>query len=79
MPTPYHPEDRHEATAPLRGLIERIVLTSGGKRGELHATLDGELGTIIEWVARTKPMSKEAKACASTDFPGLSVSVHARA
>ncbi|MGZ9106030.1 MAG: recombinase family protein, partial [Rhodoplanes sp.] len=74
-----HPEDRHEATAALRGLIERIVLTPGGKRGELHATLHGELGTIIEWVARTKPADKDTKVCASTDFPGLSVSVYARA
>ena len=74
-----HPEDSHEATAALRGLIERIVLTPGSKRGELHATLHGELGTIIEWVARTKPMRKETKACATTEFPELSVSVHARA
>ena len=56
-----HPEDSHEATAALRGLIERIVLTPGRKRGELHATLHGELGTIIEWVARTKPMRKETQ------------------
>jgi site-specific DNA recombinase len=73
-----HPEDRHEAIAALRGLIERIVLAPGSKWGELHATLHGELGTIIEWVARTKPVRKETKACA-TEFPGLSVSVHARA
>jgi site-specific DNA recombinase len=74
-----HPEDRYEAAAALRGLIERIVLAPGSKRGELHATLHGELGTIIEWVARTKPMRKETKACATTEFPELSVSVHARA
>ena len=29
----------------IRGLIERIVLTPG----EMHATLHGDLGTIIEW------------------------------
>jgi site-specific DNA recombinase len=74
-----HPEDRHEATAALRGLIERIVLTPGRKRGELHATLHGEIGTIIEWIGRTKPMRNETNACATTEFPGLSVSVHARA
>jgi hypothetical protein len=74
-----HPDDRHEATAALRGLIERIVLTPGGKRGELHATLHGELGTIMEWIGRTKPAGKDAKSCASTDYPGLSVSVYARA
>ena len=74
-----HPEDRHEATAALRGLVERIVLMPGGKRGELHATLHGEIGTIIEWVARTKPAGQGSKACASNDFLGLSVSVHTRA
>ena len=73
-----HPEDRYEAAAALRGLIERIVLAPGSKRGELHATLHGELGTIIEWFARTKPVRKGTKACATTEFPGLSVSVHAR-
>jgi hypothetical protein len=74
-----HPEDRHEATAALRGLIERIVLTPGAKRGELRATLHGEIGTVIEWAARTKPMRNETKACTTTAFPGLSVSVRARA
>jgi hypothetical protein len=64
-----HPEDRHEATAALRGLIERVVLTPGGKRGELYATLHGELGTVIKWVARTTPAGKDAKAGTSTEFP----------
>ncbi|MYA59968.1 MAG: hypothetical protein F4X40_05340 [Chloroflexi bacterium] len=30
-------------------LIERIVLTSGEKRDETHAALQGDLGTILEW------------------------------
>jgi len=65
---------------PGRGrTIGRIVLAPGSKRGEIHATLHGELGTIIEWVARTKPVPKGTKACATTEFPGLSVSVDARA
>jgi hypothetical protein len=33
----------------LRALIERIVLTPGPERGELYATLHGELRTILEW------------------------------
>ncbi len=41
------PEDRDEAAA-IRGLIERIELTPGEKRGQMHATLHGDLGTIIE-------------------------------
>src|SRR5258708_11467292 len=47
-----HPEDRHEAADALRGLIERIVLKPSPKPRQLDATLYGELGTIVEWVAR---------------------------
>ena len=43
-----HPEDR-DAAAAIRGLIERIVLTPGEKRSEMHAALHGDLGTILEW------------------------------
>ena len=41
------PEDRHEATSAIRGLIERIVITPGDKWGEVHATFCGDLGTIL--------------------------------
>ncbi|MCY4396871.1 MAG: zinc ribbon domain-containing protein [Rhodospirillaceae bacterium] len=43
------PRDRDEAAEAIRGLIERIVLTPGEKRGEMHAALHGDLGTILEW------------------------------
>ena len=33
-------------------LIERIVLTPGPERGEIYATLHGELRTILEWTER---------------------------
>lgn len=33
-------------------LIERIVLTPGNERGEMFATLYGELRTILEWTER---------------------------
>lgn len=46
-----HPEDRDEAATAIRGLIERIVLSPGEKWGEVHATLHGDLGTILEWTA----------------------------
>ncbi|MBO0130435.1 recombinase family protein [Agrobacterium burrii] len=42
-------EERQEAAETLRGLIEKIVLTPGPERGELYATLHGELGTILNW------------------------------
>ena len=43
------PEERNAAAAAIRGLIERIVLTPGAKRGDLEITLRGDLGTILEW------------------------------
>jgi hypothetical protein len=33
-------------------MIDRITLTPGPKRGEIAATLHGDLGTILEWVAQ---------------------------
>ncbi|MCY3878125.1 MAG: hypothetical protein OXF74_02975 [Rhodobacteraceae bacterium] len=43
------PDERAEAADAIRGLIERIVLTPGEKWGEVHATLHGDLATIVEW------------------------------
>ena len=68
------PRDRDEAADAIRGLIERIVLTPGEKRGEMHAALHGELGTIIEWAGGGAGKR-------TTDIPhrGMSVSVVAGA
>ena len=41
--------NRDEAADATRGLIERIVLTPGEKRGEMYAVLHGDLGTILDW------------------------------
>ncbi|WP_085558422.1 recombinase family protein [Azospirillum agricola] len=46
------PEERDEAAGAIRGLIERITLTPGPKRGQLDVTLCGELGAILEWTAQ---------------------------
>ncbi|WFU44593.1 hypothetical protein QA640_20375 [Bradyrhizobium sp. CB82] len=46
------PEDRTEATEALRNLIDRIVLEPGPERGEMNATLYGELGTILNRMTR---------------------------
>jgi site-specific DNA recombinase len=48
------PQERDEAAQAIRALIERITLTPGAKRGEMAATLHGELGTILEWTARSQ-------------------------
>ncbi len=45
-------EERQEAAEALRGLIEKISLTPGLERGEIDATLYGELRTILEWTER---------------------------
>ena len=65
-----HPQERDEAADAIRALIERITLTPGARRGEIAATLHGELGTILEWTARTGQTNKPG-----TWAPGVSVSV----
>ena len=45
-----HPAERDEAATALRGLIEKVVLTPGTQRGEMHATLHGEFGVILDWL-----------------------------
>ncbi|MEN5279429.1 DNA resolvase [Brucella sp. TWI432] len=42
-------DERQTASQHLRQLIERIVLKPGAKRGQVDATLRGELGTILNW------------------------------
>ena len=70
-----HPEDRNEAADALRGLIERIVLKPGPKQRQLDATLYGELGTIVEWVAGKVGL----KNTTITSIASVSASVNARA
>ena len=47
-----HPQERDEAADAIRALIDRITLTPGPRRGEIAATLHGDLATILEWVAQ---------------------------
>ncbi len=68
------PRDRDEAAEAIRGLIERIVLTPGEKRGEMDAALHGDLGTILEWAG-----SGKGKGATDTPRRGVSVSVVAGA
>ena len=68
------PEERIEAANAIRGLIERIVLTPGEKWGETHATLHGDLATIVDWTA-----TGGAKGGTRTSSSGLSLSVVAGA
>ncbi|MAS15386.1 MAG: recombinase family protein [Nitratireductor sp.] len=59
------PAERQEAAEALRMLIEKIVLTPGQKRGEIDATLYGELGQILAWTER-QTLGKASK----TNTPG---------
>ena len=68
-----HPDDRDEAATAIRGLIARIVLSPGEKWGEVHATLHGDLGTILEWTA-----AGDGKNQGGTSPPGVSVSAETR-
>ncbi|MFN3225838.1 MAG: recombinase family protein [Hyphomicrobiales bacterium] len=73
------PEERHEAAEALRMLIEKIVLTPGPNRGDMDATLYGELGTILNWTER-QAVGKAAKNNTLGGVPsGVSVSVVAGA
>jgi site-specific DNA recombinase len=45
-----NPEDRNEAAEAIRALVEKITLRPGPNRGEIDATLHGELGTILGWI-----------------------------
>lgn len=43
------PQTNQDAAAAIRSLIGEIVLTPGAKRGEVHATLRGELMSILDF------------------------------
>jgi len=67
------PQERDEAAASIRALIERITLTPGPRRGQIDATLHGDLRTILEWTERRKQNTPGA------GLAGVSVSVVAGA
>ena len=72
-------EERQEAAETLRGLIEKISLTPGPERGEIYATLHGELGTILNWTER-QSVGKSTKTKNPAAYAtGLSLSVVAGA
>ncbi|WP_440411879.1 recombinase family protein [Neorhizobium petrolearium] len=72
-----HPDQAVEAADAIREVIDRIVVTPGKKRGSYSITLQGELGTILDWIDRSgKPGYKPRSDTAQSR---LSVSVNARA
>ena len=69
-----NPGERDEAASAIRGLIDRIVLTPGARRGEMGAALHGDLGAILEWTGNGHEKTKT-----DTPMTGMSVSVVAGA
>jgi len=69
------PEDRAEAAQALRGLIDRIVLRPGSKRGQIDAMLYGELGTVLSWTAAQRDKGAKTKTPTAEAAAGVSVSV----
>ena len=67
------PRERAAAAEAVRSPIERIVLTPGAKRGEMNATLYGDLGAVLEWTAKGRKNETD------TPSSGMSVSVVAGA
>ncbi|MNL25371.1 hypothetical protein D3C87_1468510 [compost metagenome] len=72
-----HPDQALEAADAIREIIDRIVVTPGDKRGDYSITLQGELGTILDWVDRTGKPGYKPKPDTAQSL--LSVSVNARA
>ncbi|MFC3061564.1 recombinase family protein [Paenirhodobacter populi] len=73
------PEERQEAAATMRVLIEKIVLTPGPNRGEIDAVLYGELGAILNWIERRDSGQTAKKTKPANRLAGLSVSMVAGA
>ena len=46
------PDERDEAADAIRGLIEKITLSPGPKRGQIDAMLYGDFGRILKWTAQ---------------------------
>ena len=74
-----NPENRFEAAEAIRGVVEKIMLRPGPNRGEIDATLYGELCTILGWIGM-QPIGKAQKHDTPVAFAtGVSVSVVAGA
>ena len=73
------PKDRSEAAEAIRGLIEKIALRPGPARGEIDATLHGDLGTILSWIEAQAIGTKGKTDIPSAEAAGMSVSVVAGA
>jgi len=72
-------EERQQAAETSRGLIEKISLTLGPERGEIYATLHGELSTILGRTERQAIGNTTKTKKPAANATGLSVSLVAGA
>ncbi len=63
------PQERIEAANAIRGAIERIEIVPGEKWGETHATLHGDLATIVDWTAAGGARQGTGKPAPSLSLP----------
>ncbi|CAH0340473.1 zinc ribbon domain-containing protein [Rhizobium sp. CECT 9324] len=71
------PGNALEAADTIREIIDRVVVTPGENRGSYSITLQGELGTILDWIDRSGKPGYKPKT--DTAQSRLSASVNARA
>jgi site-specific DNA recombinase len=74
-----NPKDRAEAAEAIRSLVDKITLRPGPNRGEIDATLHGELGTILGWIEAQALGNARNRDTPAACAAGVSVSVVAGA
>jgi site-specific DNA recombinase len=72
-----NPKDRNEATEAIRALVKKITLRPGPNRGEIDATLHGELGVILGWIEAQATGKTRKRDTPAAKAVGVSVPVAA--
>ncbi|WP_168734603.1 hypothetical protein [Ollibium composti] len=57
---PSHPDDALQATDAIRWIIDFLMVTPGEKQGRCIITIQGELGTILDWVGRSDKLGSKS-------------------
>ena len=71
------PQDQAEASIAIRALVEKIELKPGPNRGEIEATLHGDLCTILGWIEAQDLENPRKHNTPDAFASGVSVSVGA--
>lgn len=73
-----HPDDALEAADAIREVIDRVIITPGRRRGSYNLTLQGELGTILDWIERSGKPGYKPKPDTASSRLSISVKTGAR-